>query len=119
MGPMNNSKNKLKSIKKKKKTGLLICANCTLRLRLALAEKTSFFHYLAYFCHYSQVSLYFLLFFFFFEKRHCNFIHGAIEARITSDKSGGTSSIHTVYSLTCLACLAMLWLKCCTALEQN
>ena len=64
MRPMNNSKNKLKSKKKKKKKiGLLICANCTLRLRLALAEKTSFFYYLAYFYYYSQVLLYFLVLF--------------------------------------------------------
>ena len=64
MRPMNNSKNKLKSKKKKKKkNGLLICANCTLRLQLAIAEKTSFFYYLAYFYYYSQVSLYFLVLF--------------------------------------------------------
>ena len=51
------------------------------------------------------------LFFFFLEKQHCDFIYDAIVARITLDKCGGTSSIYTVNSLTCLVCLAILWAK--------
>ena len=50
-------------------------------------------------------------FFFFLEKQHCDFIYDAIVARITLDKCGGTSSIYTVNSLTCLVCLAILWAK--------